>query len=143
VRFLCVGSPNPIIDRTFRAVFELPKDRKRTRNKPPKCYRNPVVMAHEWQNMVSRENCTPADLARKLGVSRARVAQILRLLRLAPDVLQQIAELGNPLPTPAITECILRPIVDLSPNDQREWMARFARRIYGVSPAKVRMTSRV
>lgn len=77
--------------------------------------------------MLNSENCTLAELARKLRVSRARVTQILRLLRLAPNVLQQIAELGDPLPTPIITERMLRPIVELSPDDQREWITIFAR----------------
>ncbi len=86
-------------------------------------------MAQEWQEMLNGENCAPADSARQLGVSRARVTQVLRLLRLAPDVFQQMAELGDPLPTPIITERILRPIVDLSPDDQREWMAMFTRRV--------------
>jgi ParB-like chromosome segregation protein Spo0J len=63
-------------------VFALPQERKRTKNKPPKRYRNPVIMAQEWQSILDRENYTPADLARKLGVSRARVTQVLRLLRL-------------------------------------------------------------
>lgn len=118
------SSPNPTIDRTFRAVFTLPKDRKRTKNKPPKRYRNPVMLAQEWQNMLNGKNATPAELARKLSVSRARVTQILRLLRLAPDVLQQIADLGDPLPSPVITERILRPVVNLSPEIQREWLNR-------------------
>jgi hypothetical protein len=82
-------------------------------------------MAQAWQNILNRENYTPADLARKLRVSRARVTQILRLLRLVPDVLQQLAALRDPLPTPVITERLLRPLVDLSPDDQRAWMAIF------------------
>ena len=82
-------------------------------------------MAQEWQNRLQREHYTPTELARKLCISRARVTQILRLLRLAPDVLQQLAALHDPLPTPVITERILRPIVDLSPDDQRAWMAIF------------------
>jgi hypothetical protein len=82
-------------------------------------------MAQEWQQRLQHDHDTPAELARTLRVSRARVTQILRLLRLAPDVLQQLAALHDPLPTPVITERLLRPIVDLSPDDQRAWMAIF------------------
>ena len=84
-----------------------------------------MILAQEWQNRLQHEHDTPAELARKLRVSRARVTQILRLLRLAPDVLQQLAALRDPLPTPVITERLLRPIVDLSPDDQRAWLAIF------------------
>jgi transcriptional regulator with XRE-family HTH domain len=72
--------------------------------------------------MLNRENCTPAELAHKLGVSRTRVTQILRLLRLAPDVLQKIAELGDPLPTPIITERTLRPVAGLNSAEQQRWI---------------------
>lgn len=68
------------------------------------------------------ENWTPAELARRLGVSRARVTQVLRLTRLAPDVLRTIAELGDPLPTPIITERMLRPVVGLSSAEQLRWI---------------------
>jgi hypothetical protein len=84
-----------------------------------------VILAQEWQNRLKHEHDTPAELARKLRVSRARITQILRLLRLAPDVLQQLAALRYPLPTPVITERILRLSVDLAPDAQRAWLAIF------------------
>ncbi len=61
-----------------------------------------------------------ADLARKLGISRARVTQVLRLLRLNPDLLQTVASLGDPLRLPIVTERRLRPIVNLPPREQME-----------------------
>jgi hypothetical protein len=125
VAFLCMSSPNPTIERTFQAVFASPQEHGRTQNTPPKCYRNPVILAREWQKRLQHEHDTPAEVARKLRVSRARATQILRLLRLAPDVLQQLAALRGPLPTPVITERILRPIVNLAPDDQRAWLAIF------------------
>lgn len=60
---------------------------------------------------------SPADLARKLGVSRARVAQVMQVLRLDPEVLKAIVTLGDPLPTPLLTERRLRPLVP--PEEQR------------------------
>lgn len=59
-----------------------------------------------------------ADLARKLGVSRARVTQVLDLLRLPPKVLRRIKALGDPLEYPAVTERQLRPLVQRKPKDQ-------------------------
>jgi hypothetical protein len=104
-------------------VFEFPQEQKRTKNKPLKCYRNPVTVVREWQEMLENGKCvSPADLARTLGVSRARVIQVLRVLRLTPEVLKTITELGDPLPTPIITERMLRPVVGLSSDEQQRWI---------------------
>ena len=117
------GSPNPTIDRTFRAEFAFTKEQKRTKDKPRRRYRNPVTVAREWQEMLEHgPYASPADLARTLGVSRARVLQVLRVLRLTPEVLKMITELGDPLPAPIITERMLRPVVGLSSDEQQRWI---------------------
>jgi hypothetical protein len=122
------NSPNPTIDRTFQAVFELPQEQKRTQTKPVRRYRNPVIVAQEWQEILDHENYTPADLARKFKVSRAHVTQVLRLLRLTPEVLQHIALFADHFPSPIITERMLRPLVDLSPEEQKHSIAAILRR---------------
>lgn len=65
------SSPSKLKHRTFRAVFELPADKKeskRTKHRPPRFYRNPIFLAQEWQKALSNGDCSrPADLARKLG----------------------------------------------------------------------------
>ncbi len=118
-----LGSPSKLKHRTFRAVFEFPavkKESKGTKHRPSRLYRNPVYLAQEWQKALSNgDSSRPADLARKLGVSRARVTQVLRLLNLAPEVLKAIAALGDPLPSPIVTERRLRPIVNLPADEQR------------------------
>jgi len=70
----------------------------------------------------SGECSSAADLARKLGVSRARVSQVLNLLRLSPEVLDRIAALGDPVPGRGVTERKLRPIVELLPLEQKRWV---------------------
>ncbi len=61
---------------------------------PPECFnplagsskqcRNPIALAQEWQQMLAAgERASRADLARRLGVSRARIPQVLGLLDLA------------------------------------------------------------
>jgi len=55
-----------------------------------------------------------SDLARKLGVSRARVTQILSLLKLDSLILQELEKLGNPLKSRIITERMLRSYVNKS-----------------------------
>ena len=118
-----IGSPYKSIDRTFRAVFRLdvlPNGRKPGKNKPKRSYLNPVILAREWEKMLrSGEYASQTALARKLGVSRVRVTQVLNLLRLAPEVLERIAGLGDPLTSPIMTERKLRPLVNLPRTEQR------------------------
>jgi biotin operon repressor len=56
-----------------------------------------------------------ADLARKLGISRARVTQMLQLLELDKTTLEELANLGDPLSSAIrITERKLRRIKNQS-----------------------------
>ena len=63
-----------------------------------------------------------AELARKLGISRARVTQILRLLKLDSFVIQELEKLGDPLKSKIITERMLRPYVNKSFREQKEFL---------------------
>lgn len=54
-----------------------------------------------------------SDLARMLGVSHARVTQVLSLRELAPEVLEAIVALGDPLPRSVISARMLRSLLDL------------------------------
>ena len=61
-----------------------------------------------------------AELARKLGISRARVTQILNLLKLDSLIIQELEKLGDPLKSKNITERMLRPYVNKSFKVQKE-----------------------
>jgi hypothetical protein len=90
-----------------------------------KLYRNPVILAQEWQQALgNRDHSSQADFARRQGVSRARVTQVLQLLNLAPDVLITIAGIGDPLPSRIITERMLRTMVHHSADEQRQEINR-------------------
>ena len=108
-------SPNKSIGRTFRAVFELPSARKG--KNPAKCkslrtYRNPLFLALEWKKMIeSGDYASQTDLARDLGISRARVNQMLRLLKLPPKIQESVIRMGDPLPSRKITERRLRTLL--------------------------------
>ncbi len=92
----------------------------RTPGQSSRQYRNPIALAREWQRMLDNGECaTQADVARRLGVTRARVTQVLKLLELAPEVLDFIVALGNPLPRPVISERMLRPVLNLPTKEQR------------------------
>ena len=49
-----------------------------------------------------------ADLARKLGISRARVTQMLNLLKLPEDLTREVEEMGDHWGRRLITERMLR-----------------------------------
>ncbi len=57
-----------------------------------------MALAQEWRRQLDIGAAeSRADLARQLGVSRAHVTQILRLLRLAPGAQEAVSALGDPL----------------------------------------------
>ena len=117
------GFPSWLKDRTSKAVFELNITSKKEKlsHKSTKIYRNPIILAQEWKQLLENgEHTSQADLASSLGVTRARVTQVLRLLRLDNHILKAISALGDPLPLPIVTERILRTIVSLSHEKQRE-----------------------
>ena len=67
----------------------------------------------------SGEVKSEADLARKLGLSRVRVNHFITLLKLAPEVIQIIEEMGDPMPKRFISERKLRSIVKMPSERQR------------------------
>ena len=89
-------------------VFEA--DRRRMR--PVRTYRNPVLLALKWKRMLeSGEYASQTDLARKVGVSRSRVNQMLRLVKLPPEILESVILMGEPLSSRKITEHRLRSLL--------------------------------
>jgi hypothetical protein len=82
-------------------------------------YRNPIYLAREWHRALDNvEYQSSADLARHLNVSRARVTQILNLLKLSPEVIEMISSLGDPLRCPNLTERRLRLLLELVDESQ-------------------------
>ncbi|MGQ9601049.1 MAG: hypothetical protein ACUVWZ_16775, partial [Anaerolineae bacterium] len=83
-------------------------------------YRNPIAVAPEGQRLLTEGECASrADLARKLGVTRARVTQVLGLLDLAPGVIEALAALGDPMPRPIVTERGMRSLMKLPAEEQQ------------------------
>ncbi|MCK5036684.1 MAG: hypothetical protein KAS73_12395 [Candidatus Sabulitectum sp.] len=54
-------------------------------------------------------NLTKADLARKLGISRARVTQMLNLLKLPEELAEEVEGMGDYWDRRLVTERALRP----------------------------------
>ena len=71
--------------------------------------------AIEWKALLeSGKIATQADIACQEGITRGRVTQVLGMLRLAPEIQQQILSMPDTTHQPLITERVLRPIGTIS-----------------------------
>jgi len=113
------SSPDCNIDRTFTSTFYFPHKATKT-NQTKHIYRNPIYIAKEYKKMIdSSEVKNQSELAKLKGISRARVTQILNLLKLDHLVIQELEKLGDPLKSNIITERMLRPYVNKSQQEQK------------------------
>jgi hypothetical protein len=64
-----------------------------------------------------------SDLARKLGVSRVRVCQVLNLLKLDDELIRAIEKLGDPMPSRIVTSRMLRNCL-ISPEKYKSILSR-------------------
>jgi hypothetical protein len=98
----------------------------RGKPKPPKAPRTPRVVellrkAIEWQALLaSGEAPNKSDIARREGITRARVTKVMGLFRLAPEIQQHILSMPDAVRRPAITERALRPIAQLEGRQQED-----------------------
>ena len=114
------GSPDWNIGRTFISTFHFPRKTMKA-NKIARIYRNPIYLAREYKEIIDNGQVkNQAELAKLNGVSRARVTQILNLLKLNSLIVQELEKLGDPLESKIITERMLRPFVNKSTKEQKE-----------------------
>lgn len=84
--------------------------------KAPKQPRTPRVVellrkAQEWRRQLDAGGVrTQAEIARREGITRARVTQIMALIRLAPEIQDHVLSLSAMAHRSVITEKALRPI---------------------------------
>ena len=123
------GSPRASKDRTFRPVLVAPQlILRRAAKKAHRLARNPIARALQWSEALrDGRYSSPADLACELHCSRARVSQVLWLLRPDPDVVHGVLALGDPLPSRTTSEQALRALVDLPAKEQRRQLALMLR----------------
>jgi len=113
------GSPDCSIDRTFTSIFSFPRKAMKA-NKIVRIYRNPIYLAKEYKQMIdNRQVKNQSGLARKLGISRVRIHQILNLLKLDSLIIQELEKFGDPLKSRIITERMLRLYVNKSQQEQQ------------------------
>ena len=70
----------------------------------------------------TRKAKNQADLARIKGISKARVTQILDLLKLDLLIIQELENFGDPLKSKIITERLLRPYANKSLQEQKAFL---------------------
>ena len=75
------------------------------------------------QELDSGAVASQADIARREGVTRARVTQVLMLLRLAPEIQKRLLAMPPPTERFAISEHLLRPFTLLA--DARRQLEAF------------------
>ena len=113
------GSPDCNIGRTFISTFHFPYQVKKT-NQIKHIYRNPLYLAKEYKRMIDfGEVKSQSELAKLKCISRARVTQILDLLKLDSLIVEELVKLGDPLESRIITERMLRPYVNKSQQEQK------------------------
>ena len=90
---------------------------RRAKSTSPRVPRTPRVVellrrAIEWKTQLeSQDIANQAAIAAREGITRARVAQVMGMLRLAPDIREQILAMPDAVLRPRITERALRPII--------------------------------
>ena len=98
---------------------------RRGKLKPPREPRTPPVVetlrrALEWRRELDAgEVASQAAIARREGVTRARVTQVLMLLRLAPDIQERMLSMPRSPNPPRISERVLRPITRIQDPEEQ------------------------
>jgi len=117
---LLSDSPDCNIDRTFTSTFYIP-DKVTKVNQVTRINRNPIYLAREYKQMINNGQVkNQSGLARKLGISRVRIQQILSLLNLDFSIIQELEKLGDPLKSNIITKRMLRPYAKKLYQEQKE-----------------------
>ena len=83
------------MDRTFTSTFNFPQESIKTR-RIQRISRNPIYLAKEYKHIIdSGKVINQSELARTIGISRARVTQILNLLKLSKSIINNLEKLGD------------------------------------------------
>ena len=90
---------------------------------PERVYTSPLLEARRYANILRSDPFvkTQADLAQEMGVSRVRITQVMSLLRLAPEIQEQLLRLTDQRAIRFFSENRLRPLTQIEdPTRQLE-----------------------
>ena len=88
---------------------------------PEHVYTSPLLEAKRYASILQHDPVvkTQADLAREMGVSRVRITQVMSLLRLAPEVQEQLLRLEDQRAIRFFRERRLRPLTQIEDTTQQ------------------------
>ena len=75
-----------------------------------------ICVVDRWGN---QRLLSQAEIARREGITRARVTQVMGMLRLAPWIQQHILSMPDMVHRPAISERTLRPIAKMKEREDQ------------------------
>ncbi len=105
-------------------LFQKAQRQKRVKEVRPPRIIALLARAKDFEGRLSSgEIASRADLARRFGLTRARVTQILNLLKLHSRVVSYLENLGAGTPFRFVTERKLRALTALPVERQVEWAA--------------------
>jgi len=100
--------------------------------KPPKIKANPILQALKFQEILSSKKAkSKNELAKKIGLSRVRITQIMNLLKLNPEIIQRFSSF-EPAAFNFLTERRLRPLTRI--KDKNTQIAIFRKMLQKVQP---------
>ncbi len=81
---------------------------------------HPLMLALHWRKLLDTDtSLTRRDLAEQEGLKRARIDQILRLTKLAPEILEALCKMPGEQLKRDFSEPKLRKLIPLQPEEQR------------------------
>jgi hypothetical protein len=133
----------PYIDRetvTWWQEFDIYKETKDRKTcikigKPPvekvKIYESPLMEARRYRNLLNDPLINnQSDIARDLGITRARVSQVISLLKLAPEIQKTLLGFKNQKMIRFFSEYRLRPLLSImDPSKQIKEFNKMKRKI--------------
>lgn len=82
--------------------------------KPQKVYECPLLEARHYESLFKDPLIqTQSDIAREMGITRARVSQIMALLKLAPEIQRELLTLQDQKAIRFFSERRLRPLLNI------------------------------
>lgn len=80
----------------------------------PRIYESPLLEARRYENLFKDPLVkTQSDIAREMGITRARVSQIMALLKLAPEIQRELFEFQGQKAIRFFSERRLRPLLNI------------------------------